>query len=65
MQKFFDYVCSVELFTARIRRMTEGNVFTLSTISGGGGSTPARSGWWGVPQPGLDGWLGTLARSGW
>ena len=21
----------------------------------GGGGTPARSGWWGVPQPGLDG----------
>ena len=84
--------------------MTEGNVFTLSTISGrgvpypmsgwweggtptrsvwwggypsqvwmvggypiqvgGGRSTLARSGWWGVPRPGLDGG-GTPARSGW
>ena len=27
------------IFTARIRRLTEGNVFTLSTIAGGGGTT--------------------------
>ena len=31
-----------EVITARIRRMTEGNVFTLSTIA------------WGTPFPGLD-----------
>ena len=29
------------IFTALIRRMTEGNVFTLSTIGGGGGVPPS------------------------
>ena len=46
--------------------MGEGTVFSLfvsSHLGGGGypsqvwmvGGTPARSGWWGVPLPGLDG----------
>ena len=50
--------------TARIRRMTEGTVFTLFTISMGGtlsqvvmGGTP--SCWWGYPNP-RSGWGGTL-----
>ena len=41
------------LITARIRRMTEGNVFTLSTISGGGG-TPSQVRGGGNPIPGPD-----------
>ena len=66
----------VHIITARFRRMGEGTVFSLFVSSHlDGGSTPARSGWWGgVPRPGLDGggypgqvWMvgGTLARSGW
>ena len=47
MRNFF-HVCS--LITARIRRMTEGNVFTLSTISGGRGY-PVSGLNWGVPHP--------------
>ena len=51
------------IFTDRIRRMREGNVFSLSTPGGGvpgqvqtgGGGTPARSRWRGVPYPALDG----------
>ena len=39
------------LFTARIRRMTEGNVFTLSTISGGGGGYPVSGLHWGGGTP--------------
>ena len=46
------------VFTARIRRMTEGNVFTLSTIWGGGGVPHLRSGCKGVPHP-RSGWGGT------
>ena len=82
----FDSSLRGSVINARVRRVTEGNVFTLSTISGGGGvpcprsvrgiphsglnggggggtparsgwwgGTPARSGWWGEPRPGLDG----------
>ena len=40
----------MSIITARIRRMTEGNVFTLSTISGWGGPHPADWGG-GVPLP--------------
>ena len=42
------------IVTARIRRMTESNVFTLSTISGGG-VPHHRSVGGGYPIPGLDG----------
>ena len=65
------------IFTARIRRIGEGTVFSLFVrphLDGGWG-TPVRSGWWGVPypgldgggvpQPGLDGGGGNPARSGW
>ena len=51
--------------------MREGNIFTLCVSPhldrGGGGrdTTPARTGWWGVPQSGLDGGGDTPARSGW
>ena len=48
------------IFTARIRKMTEGNIFSLFTLAGEGGTPhPAdwggvyphpRSGWW-VPHP--------------
>ena len=49
---------SHSIFTARIRRMGEGNIFSLFTLAGGGtpsqvgGGYPARSE--GVPRPGLD-----------
>ena len=36
-------------FTARIQRMTEGNLFTLSTIAGGG--VPHLADWGGGPHP--------------
>ena len=39
----------MQIVTARIRRMTEGNVFTLSTISGGGCPIPGLGR--GVPHP--------------
>ena len=64
-------------FTARIRRMGEGNIFTLcvSPHLDVGGGTPARSGWWGGGTLVRSGWWGypsqvwmmggTLARSGW
>ena len=51
----------ISIITDRIRRMREGNVFSLSTPGGGvpssslgQGGTTARSRW-GVPQPGPDG----------
>ena len=45
--------CTLIIFTDRIRRMREGNVFSLSTpVGGGGGVTPARSRQGGIPQPG-------------
>ena len=49
------------LITACIRRMTEGNVFTLSTIAGGGGYPHPWSGRGGTPFSGLDG--GTPIRT--
>ena len=53
--------CSI--FTTRIRRMMEGNVFTLSTISGG--VTPFQVWVRGVPHP-QSGWVGdTHPWSGW
>ena len=68
------------IFTARIRRMGEGTVFSLfvsSHLDGGGrvpqpgldgGGTPARSGWWGGGgTPARSAWWGgrgTPARSG-
>ena len=42
---------AISIVTARIRRMTEGNVFTLSTISGGGYPISGLGG--GVPLSGL------------
>ena len=62
-------VSSLGVITARIRRMTEGNVFTLSTIAGGGGVT--LSSWWGgyphpVPMGGTPSFLmGGTPPSGW
>ena len=59
-QPYGDHNGSVRFITACIRRMTEGNVFTLSTISGGGVSHPrSRQGVpypadWGYSIPGLD-----------
>ena len=44
-------VSDVKIFiTDRIRRMREGNVFSLSTPGGGGGVTPARSKGGGYPS---------------
>ena len=45
------------IFTARIRRMGEGTVFSLFVSShlGGGGVTPVRSKGWGTPS---QVWLG-------
>ena len=37
-------------FTARIQRMGEGNIFSLSTLVGGGVTPPHVCGWW-VPHP--------------
>ena len=48
---------SVVIFSARIRRMTEGNVFILSTISWGGGG----GGGAGTPSQ-VYGWGGTLSK---
>ena len=47
-------VCQSFVFTVRIQRITEGNVFTLSTIAGGGEYLPSGQGGahlprWGVP----------------
>ena len=62
------------VFTARIRRMGEGNIFSLSTLAGrgvphprsrwGGGVPHPRSGWWGYPVPGL-GWGGGTPSQVW
>ena len=45
-----------KIFTARIRGMGKGNIFSLFTLAGGGGGgcTPSQVGG-GVPHPGLDG----------
>ena len=40
----------VRFVTARIRRMREGNIFSLFTLVGGGGVPHPRSGW-GLPHP--------------
>ena len=46
-----------QFITARIRSMTEGNVFTLSTISGGEGGYPVPGLWvGGVPHPRSEGY---------
>ena len=53
-----DWSTILGIVIARIRRMTDRNVFTLSTISGGGwGGTPSHRsvGGGGYPVPGLDG----------
>ena len=48
-QRVSELIRSNPIFTARIRRMREGSVLTLSTISGGG--TPSQVCGWGVPHP--------------
>ena len=66
---------AIQVITARIWRMREGTVsvcLSVHTSTGGGvpsqvwmvvgGGTLARSGWWGVPQSGLDG--GGVPQSG-
>ena len=72
-----DTIMCTSVITARIRRMTEGNVFTLSIISGRGGTPSDVCGWGGgtPSQVWMVGgrypsqvWMvggGTLARSGW
>ena len=58
------YIETVSFITARIRRMGEGNIFSLSTLAGGGGGgrrvPHPRSGWGGYLIPGLGGWGGYL-----
>ena len=51
------------LFTDRIRRMREGNVFSMSTPRRGGGPWPGPDGGGGYPHPAVDRG-GTPARSG-
>ena len=62
--------CTAKLFTARIRRMTEGNVFTLSTIAGGtpillmGGGYLSKIRTWGIL--GYEtGWSTPPTKTGW
>ena len=52
------------LFTTRIRRMGEGNIFSLFTLSGGGGGTKSRSGLWGGGVPQYLGWGEPHPRGG-
>ena len=52
----------LKLITARIRRMGEGNIFSLSTLAGRGGVPCPRSvGGWGVPHP-RSWWGGTPSQ---
>ena len=50
------------IVTARIRKMGEGNIFSLFTLAGGEGGTPSQI--WGVPHLRSEVGGGYLARSG-